>query len=348
MPAEKSIPVAVVTEKGGAHVEAYLAGLRDTPECQGVVVSDPSGSIFEPAKKILGEKLSAVFHDLDAMLMKAMPGMAVVSMEAVNSPPVIEKLLESGVHIFAEKPACTNAGDFENLVKKSEAQELCLMLAFANRIIPAVQKAKSLVADGLIGDLYGAEVHMVADQTRLKSESYLSKWYADRSRAGGGIMTWLGIHWLDLTTLISGQKITEVAGFTGIVGGRPLKIEDSAAMSVRFENGAHGTMNAGYYTDRGYHSYIKLWGSDGWLEYREHLGGRTKTPLKWYANKDRKVIEYSGAMEPTGYTPYLRGCVRACAGLSEPPVSAREGLRVLQAIFGFYEAAQKRVVVKVG
>ena len=346
MPTEKSIPVAVITEAGGAHLGAYFSALRTCKECDGVVLCDPSGNSFEAAKKTLGEKLTAVFKDLDSMLMKAKPEMALVSMEAVNAPPVIAKLLDEGVHIFAEKPACTSATEFEALVKKAESADLNLMFAFSNRLIPAVQKAKSLVDDGLLGDLFGAEIHMIADQTRLKSDSYPKTWFADRDRAGGGIMTWLGIHWLDLTTVITGEKITDVSGFTGIVGGRPIKIEDSAAMSMRFENGAHGTMNAGYYTDTGYHSYIKLWGSEGWIEYQEHLGGRTEMPLKWYSNNDKKIVEYDGPMEPKGYTPYVHRCVQACTGAAEPPITGAEGLQVLKTIFGFYEAAEKGVIVK--
>ena len=161
---------------------------------------------------------------------------------------------------------------------------------------------------------------------------------------------WLGIHWLDLTTLISGERITEVAGFQGVVGGTPLKAEDSAALALRFESGAHGTMNAGYYTDKGYHSFIKLWGADGWLEYQEHLGGRTAMPLKWYSNRDPQsgIVEYDGAMEPKGYTPWVRRCVRACAGLTGAPLSGAEGLRALRTIFAFYESAEKGTVVAVG
>lgn len=349
MPKQSSITVAVVTEKEGAHLGAYFEALRDTVECEGVVVCDPSGTHFELARKVLGEKLTAIFKDIQPMLMKAMPDMALVSMEGGNASPVIEKLLDAGVHILAEKPACTEIADFERLVKKAEAADLNLMLALANRITPAVQKAKSLVADGLLGDLYGASIHMVADQTRLKSDAYQATWYADRSRSGGGILVWLGIHWLDLTTLITGQNVTDVAGFAGIVGGTPLKVEDSAALSLRFQNGAHGTMNAGYYTDKGYHSFIKLWGSDGWIEYQEHLGGRTDIPLKWYSNKDAKsgIIEYEGPMEPKGYTPWVRHCVRACAGLTEPPISGADGLRALRTVFGFYEAAEKGISVKI-
>lgn len=346
---EETITVAVVTEKTGAHLAAYFEALRDTPECEAVVVYDASGTHFEAAKQVLGEKLSAVFKDLDSMLKNAKPEMALVSMEGVNAPALIETLLDEGVHILAEKPACTNLAEFEKLVVKAEARNRNLMLALANRITPAVQKAKALVAEGLLGDLYGASIHMVADQTRLKRESYHSSWYADRERAGGGMLMWLGIHWIDLTTLISGEAITDVAGFTGIVGGQPLKVEDSAALAIRFGNGAHGTMNAGYYTDKGYHSFIKLWGSDGWLEYQEHLGGRTAMPLKWYSNQDSEagVIEYDGAMEPKGYTPWVHRCVQACAGLAEPPITGADGLRVLQTIFEFYRAAENSIATRI-
>lgn len=347
---EKTLTVAVVTEKTGAHLGAYFEALRDTPECEAVVLFDSSGTHFEAAKKVLEEKLSAVFKDLDSMLKNAKPEMALVSMEGRNAPPVIDRLLEADIHILAEKPACTNLAEFAKLVDKAEARNRNLMLALANRITPAAEKAKALVAEGLIGDLYGASIHMVADQTRLKRESYPTSWYADRSRAGGGILMWLGIHWIDLTTMISGEEITDVAGFKGIVGGQPLKVEDSAALAIRFGNGAYGTMNAGYYTDKGYHSFIKLWGSGGWLEYQEHLGGRTAMPLKWYSNQnsDAGVIEYDGAMEPKGYTPWVQRCVQACAGLAEPPITGADGLRALRTIYKFYEAAENRVSTSIG
>ena len=78
--------------------------------------------------------------------------------------------------------------------------------------------------------------------------------------------------------LATGHSITVVSGFAGIVGGQPLKIEDSAALTMRFDNGAFGTMHSGYYLDKGYHSHIRLWGSNGWIEYAEHLGDRPRFP----------------------------------------------------------------------
>lgn len=347
--ADSKIPVALVTGEGGPHLEAYFSALRSSPDCDEVVLCDPSGDSVSQAKEILGDKLSAVFQNLDRMLAAANPTLAMVSMEAVQAPPVIDKLLDADCHIFAEKPACVRAEDLAPLVAKAEEKNLQLLFALANRITPAVTKMRELIKEGLLGDLYGAEIHLVADQTRLTRSSYHESWFADRERAGGGHLIWLGIHWLDLTMLCTGRTVTDVSGFAGIVGGQPLKIEDSAAMTMRFDNGAFGTMTSGYYLDRGYHSHLRLWGSGGWIEYREHLGGRTDIPLRWYRNDapNDGIVDYDGPMEPKGYTPWVHQCIKACTGEVEPPITGREALRVLKTIFAFYEAAESGERVRV-
>lgn len=49
---------------------------------------------------------------------------------------------------------------------------------------------------------------------------------------------------------------------------------------------------------------------------------------------------YTPPNEPGGYTPFVHACVRASAGLQPPPVTGREGMRVLDTIYAFYEAAK--------
>ncbi len=349
---ESTINVGVFTEAGGAHLEAYFEALAEIGECANVVLCDPSGDSFSTARKLLGEKLAGVYQDPAKVLAEARPELAVVSLEAVNSPPVIDLALEAGCHVFAEKPACVRVADFEALVKKAEAGKRHLMLALANRITPSVRHARKLIADGVIGDLYGAEIHLVADQTRLKSETYHRSWFADRARAGGGHLVWLGLHWLDLSMHLTGREIAEVCGFTGNVGGQPIKVEDAAALALRYDNGALGTMTSAYYLDKGYHSHLRLWGSGGWLEYAEWLGrDRTPQPLTWYSHakghETDGVASYEGPLEPRGYTPWLRACVRAAAGLGEPPITGADGLRLLRTVFGAYEAAETGRVVTV-
>src|SRR5207248_6975460 len=140
----------------------------------------------------------------------------------------------AGCHVFAEKPSCVRAEDFEPLVRKAQRKHRHLMLALANRLHPCVAEARRLLRDGRLGKVYGAEVHLVADQTRLTRESYRKEWFCSKARAGGGHLIWLGIHWLDLALYLTGLKVEQVTGFTGVVGGQPLDVEDSAALALRF------------------------------------------------------------------------------------------------------------------
>lgn len=337
-----TISVGVITHEHGAHLGAYFDALAACDEVENVVLSDPSGRCFQSARGKLGEKLAATYDSRDALLREAAPDLALVSYEAVQAPPEIDAALEAGCHVFAEKPACVRAADFEKLVRKAESRKHHLMLALANRVTPAVQEAKRIIARGSLGKIYGVEAHLVADQTRLKSPSYQSKWYAQKARAGGGHLTWLGIHWLDLTMYLTGSEVVEVAGFAGNVGGQPIDVEDSAAVTMKYANGSFGTLTSGYYLDRSYHSHIRIWGSGGWLEYTEWLGERVKAPLKWHSTIEpgtKGVQVYNGPLDPRGYTPFVRECARACAGLQDPPITGREGLRALKTIFSFYQAA---------
>lgn len=335
----KSIKVGIVTHAQGAHLGAYFSALKNIPEAAQVALADPSGKIVAQAKAALGEKLTNVYDNVPAMLKKFKPKMALVSMEAALAPPAIDAALEAGCHVLAEKPSCVKAEDFAPLARKAESKHQHLMLALANRIHAAVEKARQIVRHGALGKLYGVEMHLVADQTRLTRKSYRDSWFCKKERGGGGHLIWLGIHWLDLALYITGEKIQQVAGFTSVVGGQPIDVEDSAAVSMRFSGGALGTLTSGYYLDKGYHSHIKIWGEHGWLR----LHAVEEEPLQWYSSKDgpaSKVQQFEYPKGKRGYEPFVRQCVRASADLQEPPVTPAECLHVLEAIFAFYKAAE--------
>ena len=335
----RAIKVAVLTNAEGAHLGAYFPALAQTEEAEEVVLADPSGVTFEQAKKDLKTKLKATYKDVATLLTKEQAHMALVSMEARLAPPLIDMALEAGCHVLCEKPSCVRAEDFAPLVKKAERKHRHLMLALANRVHAPVREARRIIKEGLLGKLYGLEVHLVADQSRLKRESYRKEWYCSKARGGGGNLIWLGIHWLDLALFITGHKVKQSAGFAGLVGGQPLDIEDSAAVALRFDDGTFGTMTAGYYLDRGYQSHLQVWGEQGWLR----LASMEELPLEWYSTKDQKqptVQRFEYAKGQRSYTPFVRACVRASAGLEPPPVTGAEGLHVLRTIFAFYDAAK--------
>ncbi len=335
----KKIKVGLITQSVGAHVGAYLSALAATDACDEVVLADPDAKWNGAAKSTLGPKLTRTYADYREMLSREQPEMVLVTLEARLAPPVINAALEAQCHVFAEKPSCVRVGDFEPLVIKAEGKHRNLMLALANRLNPEFVFAQKLIADGRIGRIFGLDMHLIADQTRLTRQSYHRTWFADRKRAGGGHLIWLGIHWLDLAMQLTGSDIATVSGMIHNVGGQPINAEDSAVSTLKFESGFLGTMTSGFYLDKSYHSGIKVWGSKGWL----HLQQMLDKPLRWYENEGAnagKVQEFAGSKQPRGYTPFVQAAIEACANDTDAPISARDSLRALKTVFAIYKSSE--------
>jgi len=335
----KTIKVALITQQDGGHQPDYLGALAKIEEVEAVALVDASGKSEELAKMLLGDKLKEVYKDSAEMLKKFAPQAVLVSLEAVASPPVINQVLDAGCHAIVEKPSCVKAEDFEKLVRKAQQKHRHLIMTLANRPHAPIREARRLVQAGKFGKIYGTEMHLVTDQTRLTKEQYRKTWFCSKARAGGGHVTWVAVHWIDMLLHVTGLKIKQVTGFAANVGGQPIDIEDAASMSVRFDNGGVGSMNFGYYLDKGYQSHFKIWGEHGWLQ----LASVEERPLEWYSRKDVKEPKIELFQYPKGergYLRFMRSAVRACAELEEPPITGEEALHVLKSIFAFYEAVK--------
>lgn len=324
--------VALLTHADGPHLSAYIEGLAQSPDIAKVWLADAATEA--QVHKGLGDKLAGVYKTPADLFRAQKPLLALIPMEARLAPPVIDAALDAGCHVMAEKPACVRAEDFAPLVAKANEKNQHLMLALSNRIDPVMRHARKLVRDGTIGKVYGMEMHTIADQTRLTKPAYHQSWTAQKGRAGGGHLIWLGIHWLDLAVYITGSKIRQIAGFTGNVGGQPIDTEDSAAVALQFANGTFGTLTSGYYIDKGKHLFIKVWGSNGWLEIHHD---RPDNPLEWQVNG--QPVQRMKPTKQAGYTPWVQHVVRVALKMEPPVLTANESLHALQIVFAGYRAA---------
>ncbi len=333
------IKVGVLTHGGGAHVGAYLQALAASEACGEVVLADPDDRFPDEARGVLGDKLTGTYQDYGELLDRERPAMVVVTMEARLAPPVIDRALQADCHVFAEKPSCIRTEDFAELVAKADGKQRHLMLALSNRTNPEIVAAREMISSNRIGRIYGIEIHMIADQTRLTRAEYRDRWVSQKARSGGGHLVWLGIHWLDLAMYVTGSDIAEVAGFTANVGGQPIDVEDSTTAALRFEDGTLGTVTSGYYLEKGYHSHIKIWGSQGWM----HIDSMADAPLTWSTTQGAQagvVQTWSGPTEPRGYTPFVCAAVVACAQNTDPPISSAHSLRAVSTVHSIYAAAE--------
>ena len=278
--AGNKLTVGILTEATtGSHLSSYVKGLA---RCQGVarvVLSDPTGRTFADAGGLLNGRLDATYRDHRELLRKEQPRLAVVTLEGHNAPPVIADALKSNCHVLTEKPSCVRLEDFEALARQADSHSVHLMLSMATRVSLAVRKARGLVKDGFIGKPYSATMDWIADQTRLTRPAYQKSWLSFKKKAGGGKLLFHGIHYLDALQYLIGDRIVRVSAICENVGGQPIEVEDAAVVSFRCQKGLVGTLNTGYYLDRGYQNQIRVWGSKGWF----HLDLPSGAPLKWYS-----------------------------------------------------------------
>jgi predicted dehydrogenase len=334
-----SVRVGIVTEPSAAHLGPLSVSLAKCRGVAAVALADETGSTFEKETGIFRELPGGLrtFRDAAEMLRVFRPELAVVTLEAHRSPRAIQAALAAGCHVLAEKPACTSAEAFEPLVQTAEAKQRHLMLAFTSRQNPTIRKAAEVVHSGALGKLYGAATVYISDQTRLKSPQYQASWFASKQKAGGGDLVLHGIHEIDVLQFVTGDRIRRVGGFSRNVGGLPIDIEDSNAVAFDFASGMLGTMQSGYYLDKGYRDQLSVWGSDGWLVMRDPGEPR----LEWRSTRPGAPAELQTFKPPEidGWLATVQAAVDAARGTEKPFVTGRECLSVIRVIFGLYRAA---------
>jgi predicted dehydrogenase len=331
--------VGFVSDPSGPHLQIYLDSLR-SDTIGDIAITDQTGGIFDRANKTLPQRRIRTFQNPSEMLRTVRPQLVLVALEARLAPEAIRLALEHDAHVLAEKPACVKVEDFAKLSELADKRKRNLSLAFATRLHPVSQRARALITNNNIGRPLGVTAHYIADQTRLTRSDYQGSWFADKERSGGGHLAWLGIHYLDLIQFITNQKIVEVSAQIANVGGQPLKIEDSAAVSFRLDGGGVGTFQSAYYLDRGYHNGITVWGSEGWLRFDP-----SSDRIDWYRKGGETKAETLSKIE--SYPELVRATAEAARGARAPVMTGAECLQALRVVFTAYESARTRRILPV-
>ncbi len=337
--ASKPLPVAVITEPTGSHLNLFFHGFAKCPEITQVAIADPTGKTFEIARKLLGPHASSLktFSDYRQMLREVRPALTVVTLEAHHNAEVLTAALTADSHVISEKPPCVKLSEFESAAKLAKSRGRHLMLAMATRGNPAARKAHEIIERGWIGKQYGVTMNWVGDQTRLKNPAYHTKWLAYKAKAGGGKLAFHGIHYLDLIHYITGDRIERVAGFCRNVGGQPVEVEDAAVLSLQFRKGMVGTLNTGYYLDKDNSNLIHLWGELGWFRFDPFF------PLEWYSthpDAPRGVQKTGEVGQSVEYDVTIREAVLAAADMGAPFMNTEESLSVVRVVFAGYRASE--------
>lgn len=176
--------------------------------------------------------------------------------------PQVREILAAGRHVVCEKPLALTSDESRDLVKLAAESGRVNAVNFNIRFYPLNQHAQEMVAEGALGEVRLVTGRYFQDWLLLATDW---NWRLEPDR--GGVLRAvgdIGSHWLDLMTFVTGQRITQVmadlatfiptrrqpAGAVETFSTerasetveREIATEDTAAILLRFENGARGTV----------------------------------------------------------------------------------------------------------
>jgi predicted dehydrogenase len=165
------------------------------------------------------------------------PDGIIIAAPTAHHVPVAIDCLAAGIPVLLEKPIADSVESGRALVAEQRKSGVIVLVGHHRRYDPAVDTARRLINDGDIGKLLAVQATWVL---RKPEDYYQVKWRTERS-SGGFILINL-IHDIDILRCLCGEILSVYADLDSV--GRSLAVADTAAVTLRFQNGILGTVTA--------------------------------------------------------------------------------------------------------
>jgi predicted dehydrogenase len=186
---------------GRAHLEALRR--------RGIAVQGILGSSLDRTKEACGSlNLDRAYASLDELAKdKSVDVVHICTPNHVHFEQT-SVLMAAGKHVMCEKPLAMDTRESADLIDLAKKHNRVGGVAHNLRYYPLCQQARSMVASGAIGEPRLAHGGFLQDWLL-----YPSDWnWRLETKLGGEmrVVSDIGTHWMDLTTWITGRKITEL------------------------------------------------------------------------------------------------------------------------------------------
>lgn len=226
---EKTLHVAVIgaSGMGRSHMQAVRAHERAVLDAICDIDLDRAR---EAAQEVGGP---AVYADYREMLdRERLDAVVIVTPDQLHRE-MAEYALSKGLDVLCEKPMTLTLEDCRSMVRSADASGKQLMVGQIGRYTPGFLKARELIAQGEIGDLFFVESEYAHNYENVRG---VNDWRVDPLRHGflGG-----GCHAVDLLRWIAGNPV-EVMAYSNHKNLLDWPTDDTLISILRFPNDVLG------------------------------------------------------------------------------------------------------------
>lgn len=239
-----------------AHAASRLASLRL------VAAWDESPEIGRRLADRFAVPLAASPEELVGL-----PGVdaVVVCSATADHRRLIELAAAAGRHVLCEKPIATTLDDARAMIDACDRAGVQLHVAFVTRFYPLVQRVRSLIRDGAIGEVRGL---VGGNRGRPPLAPTYPDWITDPVRAGGGALIDHSVHVTDVMRHLTGLEVADVGAEVDSAFWNA-GVDDMALLSLRFQGGAIGSVDPSWSVpaDNPWHYdfFLRILGTSGAL-----------------------------------------------------------------------------------
>lgn len=329
----------------------HLEGYKKHEAAEIVAIADTDA---ERLQKV-GEEFGIVQRYTSAEEMLEKEKLDLVSVCTPNKfhKPLTIAALNHGCHVLCEKPMAMNACEALEMQEAARKAKRRIMINFSYRFNEASYALKGQVDSGIVGDIYfGRTVWH-----RRRGMPGFGGWFGTKALSGGGPLIDLGVHRLDLALWLMGYpKPTWVMGATfdpiaqerAAREGKTFDVEDLAAASIRFENGAMLIVEASWASNQKKNEEMEtlLMGTKGGLS-QHNIGEGYGAEAEIYIERDGCQFDMKLHPPVRKATSSMYHFVDAIVNDQPHMATGEEGITVMKILDAIYESAKTGAPVKI-
>ncbi len=251
-------------------------------------------------------------------------------------------------HIIVEKPIEVTLKRAKKLIEVCKSNEVSLAVIYQNRFLDGMNELKEMIKTNGLGKIFMAN----ASVNWYRSQAYYDsgEWRGSLALDGGGVLINQAIHTVDLLQWLVGD-IKTIFGQTDTFN-HQLEGEDNAVATLRFINGAVGTIQASTSIQPAQARKIEIYGEKGTVIIEGDIISISMADEQLQLkNKDKKKNN-AGSSSPLGgfsietHKKQFEAIATAIENNKQAPVSGEESLKSLAIVLGVYQSAKHNTLVE--
>ncbi len=329
--------------------DRYCEGAQYCQNTKLVIVIDK----LKDVAKNCGEKFGVAYTDNieDILNNKDIDAVVVATPHYLHAPITIQSA-KAGKHVMCDKPIATTLSDARKMIKECHSAGVKLGINFAMRYQSNNLKAKELIAEGVIGKIVDIKMSsFFCREPSYWTQGYRKKvvtdWRGNKEKSGGGVLIMNFSHYIDLVRFVTGLEVEEAFSVYGSFNSpEGVEVEDTVNATLKFNNGALGSINTSTAAYGGSENSICIMGTKGQIML-------LCDPMKVYTTVNYpKLIqnqwnEIKSKDKCWSYYLMMEDFAKAIIEDKESPITAEEGLKCLEVVVAIYKSGEINGVAKV-